>query len=85
MDEDCVTFSVHSTHFQCAFVAMRYFWGARGEELGEALSSITRAPAKPTAELLAGLTHPERGQRAAALGAELAKLSAALDQRSLPR
>jgi len=62
---------------------MRYFFGARGPELADALAGL---PLQPTAtDVLRGLAHAERAGRAQALGAELSRLSAALDQRGLWR
>jgi hypothetical protein len=78
-----VTASTRSADFQRSFVAMRYFWGARGPELAEALDGVGLAPA--AADVLRGLCHPERSERAQALGIELARLAAALDERGLWR
>ena len=72
-----------SPDFQRAFLAMRYLWGARGLELGAGLESIGLTPA--AADVLRGLAHAERQQRAAALASELGRLASALDQRSLWR
>jgi hypothetical protein len=62
---------------------MRYFWGARGPALADALSGVGLLPA--AADVLAQLCHPERNERAQALGTELARVAAALDERGLWR
>jgi hypothetical protein len=62
---------------------MRYFWGARGPTLADALDEVGLAPA--AADVLAGLCHAERSERANALGVELARLATALDERGLWR
>jgi hypothetical protein len=62
---------------------MRYFWGARGAALTEALDGVGLAPA--AADVSSGLRHAERGNRAQALAGELARLAAALDERGLWR
>jgi hypothetical protein len=62
---------------------MRYFWGARGEELAMPLQSLGLRPA--AADALSGLCHAERSQRAHALAAELGRLATALDRRGLWR
>ncbi|HYQ17010.1 MAG TPA: hypothetical protein VEQ58_14665, partial [Polyangiaceae bacterium] len=62
---------------------MSYFWGARGPALSAAFDSIAVTPA--AADVLSGLLHAERDERARALGAELGRLAAALDQRGLWR
>lgn len=62
---------------------MRYFWGARGPSLAEALEGVGVTPA--AADVLAGLCHDERPERAKALGTELGRLAAALDERGLWR
>lgn len=72
-----------SPDFQRAFLAMRYFWGARGLELGSGLESLGLTPA--AADVLRGLSHSTREARATALASELGRLAAALDQRSLWR
>jgi hypothetical protein len=64
-------------------MAMRYFWGARGEGLADALNAVGLVPA--AADVLSGLCHAERAERAKALGAELGRLAAALDERGLWR
>lgn len=78
-----VTLSARSADFQRSFVALRYFWGARGPDLSDALAELGVTPA--AADLLGGLCHSERSARAQALGAELGRLSAALDERGLWR
>ncbi|HYP91409.1 MAG TPA: hypothetical protein VEQ59_24750 [Polyangiaceae bacterium] len=74
-----MTISPRSADFQRAFVAMRYFWGARGAELGSGLDAAAVTPA--AADVLTGLSHAEREVRARTLGVELGRLAAALDQR----
>jgi hypothetical protein len=78
-----VTVSARSPDFQRCFVAMRYFWGARGPELGDPLDPVGITTA--AADALSGLGHAERAERARALGVELGRLAAALDQRGLWR
>lgn len=78
-----VTLSARSADFQRAFVALRYFWGARGQALGEGLEQVGTQPA--AADLVTALSRDERTERAQALGVELARLAAALEQRSLLR
>ncbi len=78
-----VTVSPRSSDFQRAFLALRYFFGARGPELAQPLEGVgLQAPA---ADVLAGLSHAERGERARALAVELGRLASALDQRGLWR
>jgi hypothetical protein len=62
---------------------MRYYWGQRGPALADALDGVALAPA--AAEVLTGLCHAERAERAKALGAELGRLASALDERGLWR
>ena len=64
-------------------MALRYFWGVRGQALGEGLEQVGTQPA--TADVVAALSREERTERAKALGIELARLAAALEQRSLLR
>jgi hypothetical protein len=78
-----ITTSARSPDFQRCFVAMRYFWGARGEGLVDALSAVGVVPA--AADVLSGLCHAERAERAKVLGAELGRLAVALDERGLWR
>ncbi len=60
--------------YQRAFVAMRYFLGAREEELGAPLG------AGPEAEAVAKrLAQPDRQKRAEALAAEIGRVVRALD------
>ena len=81
--ERSVTVSVRSPDFQRSFVAMRYFWGARGPVLAEALDGVGLLPA--AAEVLAGLSREQRAERAQTLGVELGRLATALDERGLWR
>jgi hypothetical protein len=76
-----VTVSTRSPDFQRAFVALRYFWGARGDALTAGFGSIT--PQGPAADLLGALGAGSRELRAQALGAELGRLAQDLDQRGL--
>jgi hypothetical protein len=76
-----VTISPRSADFQRAFVALRYFFGARGAALGEGLEHVGTQTA--TADVLSALSHADRSERARALSAELGRLAAALEQRSL--
>jgi hypothetical protein len=78
-----VTSSARSSDFQRAFVALRYFWGARGDALVDALQPVGVQPA--AAAVLAGLTQSERSERARVLAAELGRIATALEQRSLSR
>ena len=78
-----VTISAKSPDFQRCFLAMAYFWGARGEALTSGLGSAALQAA--AADTLRGLCHPERSERARALGVELSRLAAALDRRGLWR
>jgi hypothetical protein len=78
-----VTISARSPDFQRAFVALCYYFGARGEALSSGLGTL---PAHATTtDLLGALGHGERQVRAQALGAELGRLTAALEQRGLVR
>jgi hypothetical protein len=63
--------------FQRAFVAMRYFLGARGEGLGAPLGDAPEATATE-----ARLAHPERERRAEALALEIGRVMRALEARS---
>jgi hypothetical protein len=76
-----VTVSARSAEFQRAFVALRYFWGSRGDALAAGFGSLP--PHGQTGDLLSALGDPSQQVRAQALGAELAGLAAALDQRGL--
>lgn len=64
-------------------MALRYFWGARGQALAQGLEQVGTQPA--TADVVMALVREERAERAKALGAELARLASALEQRSLLR
>ena len=76
-----VTISARSPDFQRSFVALCYYFGARGEALRAGLGQVQ--PHAATADLLGALGQAERDARAQALGAELGRLAAALDQRGL--
>jgi len=70
--------SAFQPEFQRAFVAMRYFLGARGVPLA--------APLGPGPEALAvekRLAQPDRQKRAEALAAELGRVVRALDAGTL--
>src|SRR5258706_4644002 len=73
IDEEPVTISIRSPEFQRAFLALRYFWGARGEALSAPLGELSEGARK----LLAGLDDPERSRRASTLSRELGRLAAA--------
>ena len=64
--------------FQRAFVAVRYFLGARGEGLAEPLG----ASASAGAALEATLAHPDRTHRAEVLAGEIGVLVRALEARA---
>ena len=68
--------SPFTPEFQRAFVAMRYFLGARGEGLGAPLGDAPEATV--TEERLA---HPERERRAETLAAEIGRVVRALEAR----
>jgi hypothetical protein len=76
-----VTISARSADFQRAFVALRYFFGARDQALAEGFEQVCRVPA--ATETAAQLAHPDRAVRARALAAELARVAAALEERRL--
>lgn len=78
-----VTISARSSDFQRAFLALRYYFGARGPELAEPLADVGVQPS--AAETLRALCHPERNQRARALAVELGAVATALDERGLWR
>jgi hypothetical protein len=78
-----VTISARSPDFQRTFLAMRYFFGARGAELAEPLGAVGLHPA--AAEVSSGLARAERAERARALATELGRLAASLDERGLWR
>jgi hypothetical protein len=65
--------------FERAFVAMRYFIGARGDDLAEPLG-----PSSPVAvETLGRLRNEDRQRRAEALAVEVGRVVRALDARAL--
>jgi hypothetical protein len=66
-----------SPEFQRAFVAVRYFLGARGVDLAAPLGDATAAT-----ETQRRLGHPERERRAEALAAEIGRIVRALEARS---
>ncbi|RYZ03243.1 MAG: hypothetical protein EOO73_28580 [Myxococcales bacterium] len=78
-----MTNPARSSDFQRAFLALRYFFGARGEALAEPLAAVGLKPA--SADTLRGLCHEERSERAQVLAVELGRLATALDERSLWR
>jgi hypothetical protein len=75
-----VTFSARGPEYQRAFLALRYFWGARAEALRAGLGQPAQAP---VLDLLAALGDESREVRAQALAGELGRLAADLDQRGL--
>ena len=62
---------------------MRYYWGARGPALADALDAVGLLPA--ASDVLAGLCNAERTERARVLAAELGRLATTLEQRGLGR
>ncbi len=66
-----------SPDFSRAFVAVRYFLGARGEGLGAPLGDDTAARMTE-----ARLGHAERERRAEALAAEVGRVVRALEARN---
>lgn len=64
--------------FERAFVAFRYFLGARGGEVAAALE----APSAAAGELAAALEHPDRQRRAEILAGEIGQVGRALEARS---
>jgi hypothetical protein len=64
--------------YQRAFVAMRYFLGARGDALGAPLGVGARA----AAELESKLAHPDRTRRAEVLASEVGLVVRALEARA---
>lgn len=78
-----VTISARSPDFQRTFLALRYFFGARGAELSEPLAAVGLHPA--AAEVQSGLGQAERTARARTLASELGRLAASLDERGLWR
>ena len=69
---------LHHPDFQRAFVAMRYFLGARGADLGAPVPS----PAPETRALLERLEHPDRARRAESLAVEVGHVVLALTKRA---
>jgi hypothetical protein len=65
--------------FERAFVAVRYFIGARGGDLAAPLGSASPV----AAETLARLRHEDRRRRAEALAVEVGRVVRALDARTL--
>lgn len=78
-----VTVWARSADFQRSLLAMRYFFGTRGESLADALAGSPLQPA--AADVLRGLCDAERTERARTLAAELGRLSTALDERGVWR
>jgi hypothetical protein len=74
-----VTISVRAADFQRCFVAISYYYGARGAELTAALDGVGVAAA--AADVVSSLGHAERSERARALGAELGRLAHELERR----
>ncbi len=64
--------------FERAFVAMRYFLGARGEDLAGALDQ----PSPDARALASELDHPDRQRRAGVLASELGHVVRALEART---
>jgi hypothetical protein len=81
--QSSVTISARSSDFQRAFLALRYYFGARGTELSAPLAAVGLQPASE--ETLRGLGHEDRVERAKALAVELGRLAVALDERGLWR
>ncbi len=65
--------------FERAFVALRYFVGARGDDLASPLGPESAV----VAEALARLRHEDRQRRAEALAVEVGRVVRALDARTL--
>jgi hypothetical protein len=76
-----VTVSARSAEFQRTFVALRYFWGTRGDALAAGFGSLQ--PHGQVSDLLSALGGASQQGPAQALGAELARLAAELEQRGL--
>jgi uncharacterized heparinase superfamily protein len=74
-----VTASRFEPDFERAFVAMRYFVGARGDDLASPLG----AQSTVVTETLARLRHDDRQRRAEALAVEVGRVVRALDARTL--
>jgi hypothetical protein len=68
-----------SREFQCAFAAMSYLVGRRGDELLEPFP----APERDARALQRRLAHPERERRAEALAGALGPVASALEARSI--
>ncbi len=64
--------------FQRAYIAMRYFLGARGEDL-----AMPEPLRREAAVLLEKLGHPDRASRAETLAAEIGRVVRALEARTL--
>lgn len=65
--------------FERAFVAVRYFVGARGDDLAAPLGP----PSPVVVETLERLRHEDRQRRAEALAVEVGRVVRALDARTL--
>lgn len=78
-----VTLSARSADFQRALLALRYYWGARGDELDTGLDELGVTSA--AADVRRGLADSERQRRASVLAVELGRLAAELDRRSVWR
>jgi hypothetical protein len=81
--QSSVTISARSSDFQRSFLALRYYFGARGAVLAEPLAAVGLQPG--SAETLRALCDEARSERAKALAAELGRLATALDERGLWR
>ncbi|MDF3067618.1 MAG: hypothetical protein K0R38_3219 [Polyangiaceae bacterium] len=81
--QSSVTISIRSSEFQRAFLALGYFFGARGPVLAEPLAGVGLQ--STSADVLRGLCHEERSERAKTLAVELGRLATALDERGLWR
>jgi hypothetical protein len=68
-----------SRDFQRAFVAVSYLTGRRGGELLQPF----RVPHDDARTFVRRLAHPDRERRAEALALELARISSALEARSI--
>jgi uncharacterized heparinase superfamily protein len=74
-----VTPSRFEPDFERAFIALRYFVGARGDDLAAPLGGESTV----AAETLARLRHEDRQRRAEALAVEVGRVVRALDARTL--
>ena len=81
--QSSVTISARSSDFQRSFLALRYYFGARGAVLAEPLAAVGLQSA--SADTLRGLCQEERTERARVLAVELGRLATALDERGLWR